>query len=136
MKGDNLDKTAIMDYLIGDWHCKSVLTDDQGIREEAYKETIIKKDCDTLSITAFGIREGENVTKPMVFKEKGDDIYMIQGDFEARGKATKNALYLIGQNDNKTYNFRLYFLKNVFLYQMEAIQNGKILSTNASFLTR
>ncbi len=131
-----MNRDAILNYLVGEWHCKTIHTDQLGTHETSYNEVMTKKDDKTLTIKALGIRDGNDVTKNITFKEHGDSIDMIQGDFVATGEATENALYLVGRIKDTEYVFRLYFLKHVYLYQMDVVEDGKIVSTNVSHLTR
>jgi hypothetical protein len=94
------------------------------------------KDPETLTITALGINKGKDVTRDMIVKVKGDEVILSQGDFSARGTKKNNSASLRGAFQNRVYDFRLYFLKDKYIYQKDVWENDKIIEIQMSYLLR
>ena len=115
-------------FLLGKWDNVSFgISDGKPIKSEAYPETMIGKDTDTLTITAHGVLNGKDLTKDMRLELRGNDITMKQGSFIAKGKREDNVYSLKGESGENEYRFRLYTLGDKYVFHRETWKAGKIL---------
>ncbi len=127
----------LVKFLEGKWHNHSyIIENDKEVVAHDYKETMEIVDSVNLSITAHGIKNGENLTKGMTLIVQKDSVTMKQGPFEARGIKEGNVYYLTGNYKAQEYRFRLYTMGDKYIFHSETWHNGKIQSMNMSYLTR
>ena len=127
----------IVDFLAGKWDNVSFeISDGKDIKREAYPETMVVKDRDTLTITAHGFRDGKDVSKDMQLILLGNDITMAQGDFKASGKREGNLYTLKGQYKDTELRFRLYALGDKYVFHRETWKAGSMTQIDISYLVR
>ncbi len=81
----------LVQFLTGKWDNVSFeISDGKPVKREAYPETMITKDADTLTITAYGFRDGKDLTKDMQLIVRGNEVTMAQGSFTAKGTREDN----------------------------------------------
>lgn len=116
----------IVAFLTGSWDNVSFeIADGKDVKREAYPETMVTKNADTLTITAHGIRKGQDLTKDMQLILRGDDITMIQGQFKASGKREGNVYTLRGAEGEAEYRFRLYAMGDRYVFHRETWREGR-----------
>lgn len=124
-------------FLAGKWDNVSFeIADGRDVKREAYSETMVVKDADTMTITAHGYRDGHDLTKDMHLILRGDDITMQQGDFKATGKREGNVYSMRGAAGGAEYRFRLYAMGDRYVFHRETWRNGKLEQIDMSYLVR
>jgi hypothetical protein len=124
---ESIKPNDLVDFLAGKWDNVSFeISDGKDIKREAYPETMIVKDRDTLTITAHGFRDGKDVSKDMQLILQNNDITMAQGDFKASGKREGNLYTLKGQYKDTELRFRLYALGDKYVFHRETWKNGNM----------
>ncbi|ALO16214.1 hypothetical protein [Salinivirga cyanobacteriivorans] len=127
----------LVKFLEGKWHNHSyIIENGKEVVAHDYKETMEIVDSVNLSITAHGIKNGEDLTKGMTLIVRNDSAIMKQGPFEAKGIKEGNVYYLTGQHEAQEYRFRLYTMGDKYIFHSETWHNGKIQRMNMSYLTR
>jgi hypothetical protein len=127
----------LVNFLSGKWDNVSFeISDRKPIKREAYPETMVIKDFDTLTITAHGFRNGKDLTKDMKLELRGNEIIMSQGSFVAKGVREDNLYSLKALYEGTEYRLRLYTLGDKYVFHRETWKNGKILQVDMSYLTR
>ncbi|MGM0552086.1 MAG: hypothetical protein ACQESW_13490 [Bacteroidota bacterium] len=127
----------IVSFLNGKWHNYSFfIADGNPVGKQDYRETMKRKNDSTLTITAHGYKEGEDLTRDMFLVEEDSTIVMRQGNFEAVGKREGNVYYLKGEAGDKEYRFRLYTLGDKYIFHSEVWAEGKMEMMNMSYLER
>ena len=134
---ESIKPNDIVFFLAGKWDNVSFeISDGKDIKREAYPETMVVKDRDTLTITAHGFRDGKDVSKDMLLILRGDDITMEQGDFKASGKREGNLYTLKGQYKDNELRFRLYALGDKYVFHRETWKAGNMTQIDMSYLVR
>jgi hypothetical protein len=124
-------------FLEGIWTTKDItITSDKVVKITEYREVMKMKDYETITITALGIDKGKDVTRDMTLKLEGDKVTMSQRDFSAKGIKTGNLVSLRGTYQNQIFDFRLYLMKDKYIYQKDVWQNNRIVEIQMSYLTR
>ena len=78
------DYNELVDFLIGRWDNTSFeVSDGNSIKREDYPETMVGKDQHTITITAHGFKDGNDLTKDIRLEINGNTIVMSQGSFRA-----------------------------------------------------
>lgn len=127
----------LVKFLTGKWDNISFeIADGKPIKREEYPETMLTKDADTLTITAHGLKNGEDVTKDMHLEVRGNEVTMSQGPFKATGTREDAVYSMKGIFDGTEYRFRLYTLGDKYVFHRETWKNGKILQMDMSYLIR
>lgn len=127
----------LVNFLAGKWDNVSFeISDGKDIKREAYPETMVIKDRDTLTITAHGFRDGKDLTKDMHLIVKGNAVTMQQGEFVAKGNREDSLYTLRGVFKGHEYRFRLYTLGDKYVFHRETWKNGKIEQIDMSYLIR
>ncbi|MFO7969441.1 MAG: hypothetical protein R6U15_04945 [Candidatus Izemoplasmatales bacterium] len=128
----------IIKYLSGKWNCKNiVIKPKEKPREFSYKETIKIKNNNTISITAFGIDNGNDFTKDMQIDLSDNHLTLSQDDFSVAGKYFENFAELVNENyRNNKYLIRIFLLEENYIYQMEVYNKTKLISSQFSYLTK
>jgi hypothetical protein len=127
----------ILKFLEGTWTTTDfTVASNEKVKKEEYSEIMRIKDAETITITALGIRDGKDVTKDTTFKVVGDRVVMSQGDFSASGLRKENSVSLRGTYQNRTFDFRLYFLGDKYIYQKDVWENNRIVEIQMSYLLR
>lgn len=132
-------KTAneLVSFLADKWDNVSFeISDGRPVKREAYAETMVIKDFDTLTITAHGFRNGKDLTKDMRLELRGDEVTLLQGDFVVKGKREDKVYSLKGMYKEAEYRFRLYTLGDKYVFHRETWKKGKIEQVDMSYLTR
>lgn len=134
---DTSKPNDLVGFLAGKWDNVSFeISDGKPIKREAYPETMVVKNPDTLTITAHGFRDGKDVTKDMQLRVRGKEVIMQQGSFIAKGKREDNLYSLKGQVQGKEFRFRLYALGDKYVFHRETWEKGKIQQVDMSYLER
>jgi hypothetical protein len=127
----------LVSFLTGKWDNVSFeISNGQPLKREAYPETMIAKDPDTLTITAHGFRDGKDLTKDMQLVLRGNKITLKQGSFTATGVREDQLYTLKGQHQGQEYRFRLYTLGDKYVFHRETWKDGKVLQVDMSYLER
>lgn len=127
----------LVSFLTGKWDNISFeISNGEPVKREAYPETMVTKDFDTLTITAHGFRDGKDLTKDMKLIVRGDDITMSQGTFVAKGKREDKLYSLKGEQAGSEYRLRLYTLGDKYVFHRETWKDGKLLQMDMSYLVR
>ncbi|MEK6706675.1 MAG: hypothetical protein AABZ06_12895 [Bdellovibrionota bacterium] len=127
----------LVQFLTGKWDNVSFeISDGKPVKNEAYPETMIIKDADTLTITAHGFRDGKDLTKDMKLELRGDELTMSQGSFVAKGKREDKVYTLKSLFQGTEFRFRLYTLGDKYVFHRETWKDGKIQQIDMSYLTR
>lgn len=124
-------------FLEGRWENVSFeIAPGRPVKREAYDETMAIKDRDTITITAHGYRDGEDVTKDMLLRARGDQVELSQGSFSAKGTREDQVYSLRGEYGGKEFRFRLYTLGDRYVFHREIWSGGKIEQVDMSYLVR
>jgi hypothetical protein len=127
----------LVGFLIGKWDNVSFeVSDGKPVKREAYPETMVMKDADTLTITAHGYRDGKDLTKDMHLAVRGNEVTMSQGTFSAKGTREDNVYSLRGTFEGTEYRFRLYTMGDKYVFHRETWKDGKIQQMDMSYLIR
>lgn len=129
----------IISFLKGKWFCKNIIViPNSEIIKSEYKEKMVIKNYDTVEITAFGIKDGEDLTKDMTIKlENENNVTLIQDDYMAQGKMEGNLITLSsGLYEGDKYKTRLYLMEDKFIYQQDVWNEGKVGKNQISYLKR
>ncbi len=127
----------LVSFLNGKWDNVSFdVVDGKEVKRDAYAETMVAKDADTLTITAHGIRDGQDLTKDMRLVLRGSDITMSQGKFTAHGKREGNVYAMTGTENGKEYRFRLYTMGDKYVFQREIWNGDQVEEVDLSYLVR
>jgi len=133
----NDNTSPLVTFLDGKWHNYSILiSDNNPVKKEDYKETMSIKNDSTLSITAHGYKDGKDLTRDMILIVKNDSVIMQQGKFIARGTREGNVYHMKGYAGDKEYRFRLYTMGDKYIFHNEVWANGEIEMINMSYLER
>lgn len=127
----------LVSFLAGNWDNVSFeVSDGKPINREAYAETMVIKDRDTLRITAHAFRDGKDLTKDMTLVVRGHRATMKQGDYVAEGHREGDLYCLRGKADGKEFRFRLYTMGDKYVFIRETWNKGKVEQVDLSYLTR
>jgi hypothetical protein len=127
----------IVEFLEGTWVTRDVtLSPNKEVKVEEYKEIMKIKDSETLSITALGIDEGQDVTREMVIRLMGDKVVLSQRDFSAEGVKKGNYVSIRGTQGDLVFDFRLYLLDDKYIFQKDVWKGSKIVEVQMSYLLR
>jgi len=135
MKGPNL----IIKFLEGDWYCTNFITEpNKEIIKSEYKEKMVIKDNHTITITAYGINDGETLTRDMtIIVDDSKMVTLKQGDFQATGRLDGNMALIFNESyKGKKYTFRLYLMDDKYVYQKDIWENNTVIQTQMSYLER
>jgi hypothetical protein len=94
------------------------------------------KDSETISITAFGIDKGQDVTRDMVIRLKGDRVVLCQRDFSAEGVKRGSAVSIRGAHNGLVFDFRLCLLDDKYVFQKDVWRGNRIVEVQMSYLLR
>jgi len=131
------DANPLVSFLEGKWHNYSILlSDNNPVNKEDYKETMSIKNDSVITITAHSYKDGKDLTRDMILIVKNDSVTMQQGKFIAKGTREGNVYYLKGYAGDKEYRFRLYTMGDKYVFHNEVWANGKIEMINMSYLER
>lgn len=134
---DNQNANRLVSFLEGKWHNYSILVSDNNpVKKEDYKETMSIKNDTTITITAHGYKDGKDLTRDMILIVKNDSVSMQQGDFKAIGTCEGNVYHMKGYSGDKEYRFRLYTMGDKYVFHNEVWANGEIEMINMSYLER
>jgi len=133
-----VDKSnPIVTFLEGSWHCETVRVHDGEVFKTAYDETMRKIDGHTLEITAYGMNNGKDLTKPMKIVLEGCNVTLAQDSFMARGSFKGNVVKVSGNTeDGNHHRLKIVLMDNVFIYQSDVWRNDTIVDTQWSHLRR
>jgi len=127
----------IVQFLEGEWwNVDITITEETGVRLNEYREVMVIKDDQTLTVTAFKIKEGQDVTKDITIKMNGDSVTLGQGDFEAHGVKTGNLVSLSGKAGDFIIDFRLYLMGDTYIYQKDVHKGDEVIESQMSYLER
>lgn len=127
----------LVGFLAGDWDNVSFeITDAKPVKRDAYAESMVVKDFDTLTITARGFRDGKDLTKDMRLEVRDYHVTLSQGSFVAKGIREGNVYSVRGTEDGIEYRFRLYALGDKYVFHREQWKNGAIIQMDMSYLVR
>jgi hypothetical protein len=133
----NENPNDLVSFLAGKWDNVSFeVADGKPIKREAYPETMVVKDADTLRITAHGFRDGKDLTKDMRLEVQGNEVTMVQGSFSAKGTREGNVYSLKGKWEDTEFRFRLYTMGDKYVFHRETWKDGKIQQMDMSYLIR
>lgn len=137
MAADHNPPNDLVQFLSGKWDNVSFeIADGKDVKREAYPETMVIKDSDTITITAHGFMDGKDLTKDMQLVVRGDDVSMAQGDFSAKGKREGNVYSLKSEYKGSEFRFRLYAMGDKYVFHRETWKGGKIEQIDMSYLLR
>ena len=137
MAEDKSRANEIVEFLEGTWVTRDVtVTPNQEVKVEEYEEIMKIKDSETVSITALGVDDGQDVTRDMVIRQVGDKVVLSQRDFSAEGVKKGNFVSVRGTHDDLVYDFRLYFLDDKYVFQKDVWRGSKIVEVQMSHLLR
>ncbi len=124
-------------FLEGEWwNVDITISGDGDVTLNEYREIMVIKDHQTLTVTAFEIREGNDITKDIVIKLDGDSVLLAQDGFEARGVKQGNFVSLSGFHDGIEIRFRLYLMGDTYIYQKDVWENGRVVQSQMSYMQR
>ena len=127
----------LLSFLEGKWHnYTTTISGGRQVNKTDYKETMHIKNDSTLTITAHKYKNGQDLTRDMTFIFDRDSVVMKQGGFKASGIRKSNVYYLKGIAGDKTYLFRLYTMRNKYVFHSETWSGDRITSINMSYLLR
>ena len=127
----------LVQFLSGKWQNVSFeVADGKPIKREAYPETMVIKDADTITITAHGFRDGKDLTKDMRLEVHGNRVTMKQGDFKAEGTREGSVYSLKGAYADSEFRFRLYTMGDKYVFHREVWKAGNIQQVDMSYLVR
>jgi len=135
MKGPN----PIIKFLEGDWYCTNFITEpNKKVTKSEYKEKMVIKDTHIITITAYGINNGENLTRDMtIIVDNNNDVTLKQGDFQATGKLDGNMASISNESyKGNKYTFRLYLMDDKYIYQKDLWKDDTVIQTQMSYLER
>jgi len=134
---DTTVPNEVVRFLEGEWWNVDITVSKEGdITLNEYREKMTVKDHQTLTVTAFEIREGVDVTKDITVRIDGDSVVLAQEGFEARGIKTGNRLILEGKHGAYRIEFRLYLMGDAYIYQKDVWLDGEIVQSQMSYLQR
>jgi hypothetical protein len=134
---DNQNANRLVSFLEGKWHNYSILVSDNNpVKKEDYKETMSIKNDSTITITAHSYKDSKDLTRDMTLVVKKDYVTMQQGNFIARGTRKGNVYSLKGYAGDKEYRFRLYTMGDKYVFHNEVWANGEVEMINMSYLER
>ncbi len=127
----------ILAFLEGRWVCEDrVFAPGRAPVVHRYEETIAIKDTETLSITAEGLKDTP-ITKDMSISVAEGQVTMGQGDFTATGKIHGNRVLLFNDGYlDRQYEIRLYLMGDTYLYHMDTLKEGDVITSQTSYLKR
>ncbi len=127
----------IVQFLEGEWwNVDITITEESGVRLNEYREMMVVKDDQTLTVTAYKIKEGQDVTKDITIKMTGDSVTLAQEGFEAHGVKTGNFISLSGTAGDFRIEFRLYLMGDTYIYQKDVRKDGEVIESQMSYLER
>ena len=127
----------LVSFLAGNWDDVSFeISDGKPIKKEAYAETMVIKDRDTLTITAHAFRDGKDLTKDMTLVVRGHRATMKQDNFLAEGHREGDLYCLKGKAEGKEYRLRLYTMGDKYVFIREIWIKGKVEQVDLSYLIR
>jgi len=127
----------IVQFLEGEWwNVDITITEESGVRLNEYREMMVVKDDQTLTVTAYKIKEGQDVTKDITIKMTGDSVTLAQEGFEAHGVKTGNFISLSGTAGDFGIEFRLYLMGDTYIYQKDVRKDGEVIESQMSYLER
>ena len=131
----------LIEFLKGEWQNTSFeIADARPIKKLSYSETMVRKDNDTLTITAHKSRDGKGSIKDMHIQIKGHRAILELGPFKASGKRENNCYVFTGkdksQDVRKDYRLRLYTLGDKYVFIREIWSGGAVEEVDMSYLTR
>ena len=127
----------IIAFLEGEWWNVDITVSEDGkVTLNEYRELMTVKDSRTITVTAFEIKDGVDVTKDIVIEVHGDSVVMAQEDFEAFGRKEGNRIILEGVHDTYRIEFRLYLMGDTYIYQKDVWEQGRIIQSQMSYLQR
>lgn len=131
-----IEPNEIVRFMEGRWTTTDIIVvPGKTIQQKKYIEIMKIKSPDTLTITAEKFENGKDLTRDMTI-ELGDKVSLKQGDFVATGSREGNAIMLSGALDNRTYNFRIYLMKDKFVFQRDVLEHGRIVEAQMSHVIR
>ena len=137
MKKARSKPNELIRFLDGIWTTRDIaLTPDKEVKITEYREVMKMKDSETITITAFGIDKGKDITRDMTMKLEGNKVTMSQRDFSAKGTKNGNLVSLRGTYQNQTFDFRLYLMEDKYIYQKDVWEDNKVVEVQMSYLQR
>jgi hypothetical protein len=131
------EPNEIVQFLEGEWwNVDITITAESGVKLNEYREMMVVKDDQTLTVTAFKIKEGKDVTKDITIKMAGDSVTLAQEGFEARGVKTGNFVKLSGASGEFSIEFRLYLMGDAYIYQKDVRKGDDVIESQMSYLQR
>lgn len=136
--GDSLHPpNEIVRFLEGEWWNVDIsVAPDAEVALNEYREKMIIKDPQTLTVTAFKIKGGQDVTSDIIIRLDGDRVTLIQDGFSAHGTKTGNFIALEGTHQQFTMSFRLYLMGDTYIYQKDVWEDGRVVHSQMSYLRR
>ena len=135
--GASAAPNEIVQFLEGEWwNVDITVTEESGVRLNEYRELMVIKDDQTLTVTAFKIKEGQDVTKDITIKMAGDSVTLAQEGFEAHGVKTGNFVSLSGTSGEFVIEFRLYLMGDTYVYQKDVRKGDEVIESQVSYLER
>ncbi len=127
----------IVRYLEGAWwNVDITLTTGREVELNEYREEMAATDSQTLTVTAFKVQRGEDITRRIVIRSAGDSVFMTQDSFTVRGIRTGNLIELTGTYQQYQVAFRLYLMDDIYVYQKDLWEDGRVVQTQMSYLRR
>lgn len=137
MKKVRTEPNEIIGFLEGIWVTRDfTIIPDKEVKIKEYKEAMKVKDHETITITALGIDNGKDVTRDMAIRKVGRNVILSQRDFSAKGTKRGNLVSLRGTYKNQVFDFRLYFMKDKYVYQKDVWENNRVIEVQMSYLQR
>lgn len=127
----------IVSFLEGTWWNVDInIGRDGAVTLNEYREEMVVADPQTLTVTAFKIKAGEDVTKNITISVEGDSVVLAQDNFAARGIRRGNHIELTGSFENFDIVFRLYLMGDTYIYQKDMYEAGEVVHSQMSYLRR
>jgi hypothetical protein len=137
LKKVNTEPNEIIRFLEGIWITRDfTINPDKEVKITEYKEVMKVKDSETITITALGIDKGKDVTRDMTIRKDGHNVILSQRDFSAKGTKRGNLVSLRGTYKNQVFDFRLYLMKDKYIYQKDVWDNNRVIEVQMSYLQR
>ena len=137
MKKVRSEPNEIIRFLEGIWITRDfTINPDREVKITEYKEVMKVKDSETITITALGIDKGKDVTRDMTIRKDGHNVILSQRGFSAKGTKRGNLVSLRGTYKNQVFDFRLYLMKDKYIYQRDVWENNRVIEVQMSYLQR
>ena len=137
MKKVRTEPNEIIRFLEGIWITRDfMINSDREVKITEYEEVMKVKNSETITITALGIDKGKDVTRDMTIRKDGHNVILSQRDFSAKGTKRGNLVSLRGTYKNQVFDFRLYLMKDKYVYQKDVWENNRVIEAQMSYLQR